>query len=71
MSKSFHNRFLELDVSELETIDMKAMVLLTITLKELKGSGIRIKVMGLNGENLILAKKLGMHLLLRSAKMEK
>jgi len=71
MSKSFHNRFLELDVSELETIDMKAMVLLTITLKELKGSGIRIKVMGLNGENLILAKKLGMHLLLRSTKMEK
>jgi len=48
-------------VSEVETIDMKAMALLTITLKELKESGMRMKVMGLNGENLILAKKLGMH----------
>jgi len=61
MSKSFHNRSLELDMSEIETIDMKAMALLTITLKELKESGIRTKVMGLNGVNLILAKKSGMH----------
>jgi hypothetical protein len=58
-------------VSEVETIDMKFMALLTITLKEFKESGIRIQVMSLNGENLILAKKLGMHLLLRSTKMEK
>ena len=61
MRKSFHNRSLELDMSEVETIDMKAMSLLTITLKDLKESGIRIKVMGLNGANLILAKKIGMH----------
>jgi ABC-type transporter Mla MlaB component len=61
MSKPFHNRSLELDMSEVETIDMKAMALLTITLKELKESGIRMKVMGLNEANLILAKKLGMH----------
>jgi anti-anti-sigma regulatory factor len=61
MSKPFHNRSLELDMSEVETIGMKAMALLTITLKELKESGIRMKVMGLNEANLILAKKLGMH----------
>jgi anti-anti-sigma regulatory factor len=61
MSKPFHNRSLALDMSEIETIDMKAMALLTITLKELKESGIRMKVMGLNEANLILAKKLGMH----------
>ena len=61
MSKSFHNRSLEIDMNEVETIDMRAMALLTITLKELKKSGIRIKVMGLNEANLILAKKLGMN----------
>ena len=61
MSKPFHNRSLELDMSEVETIEMKAMALLTITLKDLKESGIRIKVKGLNGANLILAKKIGMH----------
>jgi ABC-type transporter Mla MlaB component len=71
MSKSFHSRSLELDMSEVETINMKTMALLTTTLKELKASGIRIKVMGLNGANLILAKKLGMHYILRSTKMEK
>ena len=60
-NKSFNNRSLELDMSEEETINMKAMALLTITLKELKESGIRIKIKGLNGANLILAKKLGMH----------
>ena len=61
MNKSFNNRSVELDMSEEETINMKAMALLTITLKELKESGIRIKIKGLNGANLILAKKLGMH----------
>ena len=60
-NKSFNNRSLELDMSEEETINMKAMALLAITLKELKESGIRIKIKGLNGANLILAKKLGMH----------
>jgi hypothetical protein len=60
-NKSFYNRSLELDMSEEETINMKAMALLTITLKELKEGGIRIKIKGLNGANLILAKKLGMH----------
>lgn len=60
-NKSFNNRSLELDMSEEETINMKAMALLTITLKELKEGGIRIKIKGLNGTNLILAKKLGMH----------
>lgn len=60
-NKSFNNRSLELDMSEEETINMKAMALLTITLKELKEGGIRIKIKGLNGANLILAKKLGMH----------
>lgn len=60
-NKSFNNRSLELDMSEEETINMKAMALLAITLKELKEGGIRIKIKGLNGANLILAKKLGMH----------
>jgi len=48
-------------MSEVETIDMKAIALLASTLKELKESGARIKVTGLNEANLILAKKIGMH----------
>ena len=48
-------------MNKLETIDMKAMALLGITLKELKENGIKTKVTGLYGEKLKLANELGMH----------
>ncbi len=59
MCKSFHKRFVELDMREVETIDMQAMSLLIINLKTLKESGIKTKVSGIGGENLKLAHDLG------------
>ena len=58
-SKSSHKRFVELDMSEVETIDMQAMSLLIINLKTLKESGMKTKVTGIGGENLNLANDLG------------
>ena len=57
--KSSHKRFVELDMSEVETIDMQAMSLLIINLKTLKESGMKTKVTGIGGENLKLANDLG------------
>ena len=58
-SKSSHKIFVELDMSEVETIDMQAMSLLIINLKTLKESGMKTKVTGIGGENLKLANDLG------------
>ena len=58
-SKSSKKSFIELDMNKLETIDIKAMALFIITLKELKESGIKTKVTGLDGKNLNLAEELG------------
>jgi len=60
INKSFQNEFLELDMSEVNSIDMQAMSLITINLKGLSESGISTSVAGLNGTNLNLAKELGM-----------
>jgi len=60
INKSFNNRVLELDMSEVKTINMQAMAMIIITLKKLKESGISTTVTGLNRSNLNLAKKLGM-----------
>jgi anti-anti-sigma regulatory factor len=58
-SKFSHKRFVELDMSEVETIDMQAMSLLIINLKTLEESGMKTKVTGIGGENLKLANDLG------------
>jgi len=58
-SKSSKKDFIELDMKKLETIDIKAMALFIITLKELKESGVKTKVTGLDGKNLNLAEELG------------
>lgn len=54
------NGFLELDMNEVNTINMQAMAMIVITLKELKESGISTTVTGLNKVNLSLAEGLGM-----------
>lgn len=59
-SKTFHKGVLDLDMSEVNTIDMQAMALLIITLKTLKENGTNTKVTGLNDQNLKLASELGM-----------
>ena len=59
-SKSLHNSFFELDMSEVKSINMKAMTIITISLKELKEDGISTAVTGLNGTSSKLAKELGM-----------
>ena len=47
-------------MSEVKSIDMKAMSMITINLKGLRESGISTSVAGLNGATLNLAKELGM-----------
>ena len=60
INKSFQNELLELDMSEVKSIDMKAMSMITINLKGLRESGISTSVTGLNEATLNLAKELGM-----------
>ena len=60
INKSFQMELLELDMSEVKSIDMQAMSLITISLKGLSERGISTSVAGLNGANLNLAKELGM-----------
>jgi ABC-type transporter Mla MlaB component len=60
INKSFQNELLELDMSEVKSIDMQAMSLITINLKGLSERGISTSVAGLNGANLSLAKEMGM-----------
>jgi len=71
MSESIHNKFFELDMSEVNTINMQAMAGLIITLKKLKESGRETKVTGLDGANLKLASELGMHFITQINKNEK
>jgi len=47
-------------MSEVKSIDIQAMSMITINLKGLSERGISTSVAGLNGANLNLAKKLGM-----------
>ena len=70
MNESIHNRFFELDMSEVNTINMQAMAMLIITLKKLRESGMKMKVTGLDGTNLKLARDLGMHLIIQISKNE-
>ena len=48
-------------MSEVDTIDMQAMALLTISLKTLKENGMYTKVTGLDAEIRKMAFELGMH----------
>ena len=43
MSGASHRKFIEIDMSAVDTIDMRAMALLIISLKTLKENGIRNK----------------------------
>lgn len=61
MSGASHRKCIELDMSEVDTIDMQAMALLTISLKTLKENGMYTKVTGLDAEIRKMAFELGMH----------
>lgn len=61
MSFSFQERSMELEMSEVETINMKAMARLIIALKELEEQGINTAVKGLNEKKRRLAYELGMN----------
>ena len=52
---------MELEMSEVETINMKAMARLIIALKELEEQGINTAVKGLNEKKRRLAYELGMN----------
>jgi len=60
-SKAFKRKFFELDMSRVETIDMRAMALLIISLKTLRDRGTEGTVIGLEGGNRNLAYELGMN----------
>jgi anti-anti-sigma regulatory factor len=60
-SKAFNKKVVELDMSAVQTIDMRAMALLFISLKTLKDNGIDSRITGLDGEKRKLAYELGMH----------
>ena len=60
ITRSYHDELLELDMSEVEAIDVQAMALISINLKELRDSGKSTSVTGLNGNNLNLAEELGL-----------
>lgn len=61
ISSSSHRKFIEIDMSAVDTMDMRAMALLIISLKTLKENGITTKIIGLDEENHKLANALGMH----------
>ena len=61
ISGASHRKFMEIDMSAVDTIDMRAMALLIIAIKTLKENGIQTKITGLAEENLRLANALGMH----------
>ena len=61
MSGASRRKCIELDMSEVDTIDMQAMALLTISLKTLKENGMYTKVTGLDAEIRKMAFELGMH----------
>jgi anti-anti-sigma regulatory factor len=59
-NKVFNKKYFELDMSAVETIDMRAMALLIIALKTLRDNGTEGNVTGLDGEKRELAYELGM-----------
>ena len=61
MSTSFQKKYLELDMSEVERINMRAMARLSISLKTLKDNGIYTKITGIDGGIRKIAHELGMH----------
>jgi anti-anti-sigma factor len=61
MSGASHRKCMEIDMSAVDTIDMRAMALLIISLKTLKENGINTKITGLAEGNRKLANGLGMH----------
>ena len=61
ISSSFHKKYLELDMSEVETINMRAMARISISLKTLKDNGMYTKITGLDVERRKMAYELGMH----------
>jgi anti-anti-sigma factor len=61
MTHASHRKCIEIDMSAVDTIDMRAMALLIISLKTLKENGIQTKITGLAEENRKLANTLGMH----------
>ena len=61
MSGASHRKCIEIDMREVDTIDMRAMALLIISIKTLKEHGIDTKITGLAEENRKLANELGMH----------
>jgi anti-anti-sigma factor len=61
MSGSSRRKCIELDMSAVDTIDMRAMALLTISLKTLKENGINARITGIDEETHKLANALGLH----------
>ena len=59
-SKAFNKKVVELDMSAVQTIDMRAMALLIISLKTLKDNGIDSRITGLDEKKRELAHELGM-----------
>ena len=59
--RSYHKKYLELDMSEVGTINMRAMARLSISLKTLKDNGIYTKITGIDGGIRKIAHELGMH----------
>ena len=58
---SFHKKYLELDMSEVGTINMRAMARISISLKMLKNNGMYTQITGLDGGMRKIAYELGMH----------
>ncbi len=48
MSESFHNKYLEIDMMDVQNINIKAMSSLNDTLKRLNKNGMRTKITGFN-----------------------
>ena len=59
--RSYHKKYLELDMSEVGTINMRAMARISISLKTLKDNGMYTKITGLDGGIRKIAYELGMH----------
>ena len=59
--RSYHKKYLELDMSEVGTINMRAMARLSISLKTLKDNGMYTKITGLDGGIRKIAYELGMN----------
>jgi len=58
---SSQRKCMEIDMSGVDTTDMRTMALLIIAIKTLREDGIHTKITGLAEENRTLANALGMH----------